>query len=178
MSGDIPASFHLFRGCCILQHPLVMSYGMGCRGVHCTPEKCGLPRRLQRLAMTSPLVGWPLGVFLRLWRAGNARPYCIFGELREQRACCKMQQALRVSKNPQTVKMRLLRFWGSLSHEISFAPRKRFLDGWQKACFARYFDLLRKTNLTVPSYADRFVLLVFGAPSTSLSLSKNSFSTD
>ncbi len=83
-----------------------------------------------------------------------------------------MQHPLRESKNPQTVKMRLLRFWGSLSYGISFAPRKRFLDSCQMACFARYFDLLRKTNLTVPSYADRFVLLVFGAPSTSVSVSK------
>ena len=28
---------------------------------------------------------------------------------------------------------------------------------------AGYFDLLRKTSLTVPMYADRLVLLVFGA---------------
>jgi len=38
----------------------------------------------------------------------------------------------------------------------------------KKACVARCFDLLRKSNSNVPSYADEFDLFVFGASLTSL----------
>ncbi len=48
----------------------------------------------------------------------------------------------------------------------------------KKACFARHFDLLRNSNLTVPMYADTFELLVFVAPLTSASLPKKVFLTD
>jgi len=47
--------------------------------------------------------------------------------------------------------------------------------GAKKACYARYFDLLRNSNLTVPMYADRFELLVLTASLASVSLSKNKF---
>ena len=45
----------------------------------------------------------------------------------------------------------------------------------QNACYARRFALLRNAKLTVSIYADSFALLVFGAPLTSGSLSKNKF---
>ena len=48
----------------------------------------------------------------------------------------------------------------------------------KNACFARHFDLLHNSSLTVPMYADRLELLVFGASLTSDSLSKKSFLTD
>ena len=48
----------------------------------------------------------------------------------------------------------------------------------EKACFARHFDLLHKSNPTVPMYADGFDLFVFGASLTSDSLSKTAFLTD
>ena len=49
------------------------------------------------------------------------------------------------------------------------------MDEGYKACYARHFDLLRKPDSTVPMYADESGLLVFGAPLTSGSLSKNKF---
>ena len=42
-----------------------------------------------------------------------------------------------------------------------------------KACYARRFDLLHNSNPTVPMYADGFELLAFGAPLTSVRVSKN-----
>ena len=46
---------------------------------------------------------------------------------------------------------------------------------FQNPCYARRFALLRNSSLTVPMYADRLELLVFGASLTSDSLSKNYF---
>ncbi len=54
----------------------------------------------------------------------------------------------------------------------------RIQEKYNDACLIRDFDLLHKTNSTVPVYADEFVLFVFGTSSTSVSLSKKSFSTD
>ena len=45
----------------------------------------------------------------------------------------------------------------------------------QNPCYARRFALLRNSSLTVPMYADRLELLVFGASLTSDSLSKMTF---
>ena len=47
--------------------------------------------------------------------------------------------------------------------------------GVKRLAFASHFDLLRNSLLTVSIYADRSELLVFGAPLTSASLSKNLF---
>ncbi len=48
-------------------------------------------------------------------------------------------------------------------------------QGIDKPCFARHFDLLHKSNSTVPMYADKFDLFVFEASLTSDILSKTSF---
>ena len=50
-------------------------------------------------------------------------------------------------------------------------PVLMWLD-MKNPCYARHFDLLHNSNPNVPSYADGFELLVFGAPLTSVSLSK------
>ena len=50
-------------------------------------------------------------------------------------------------------------------------PVPMWLDT-KNPCYARYFDLLHNSNPNVPLYADGFELLVFGAPLTSVSLSK------
>ena len=46
-------------------------------------------------------------------------------------------------------------------------------DEGKTSCFARHFDLLHKSNATVPLYADAFDLFVFGASLTSAILSKS-----
>ena len=83
-----------------------------------------------------------------------------------------------MSKNPQTVKTQV-------SYSVAFAGDVSVGDGfpvpqkmWKTSCCARHFDLLHNSSLTVPMYADRLELLVFGAPLTSVSLSKTSFLTD
>ena len=55
------------------------------------------------------------------------------------------------------------------------AKEQNEINRFAKACVARHFDLLRKTNSTVPVYADEFVLLVLTPFLHSASVPKNKF---
>ena len=57
------------------------------------------------------------------------------------------------------------------------AKEQNEINRLAKACIARHFDFLRKTNSTVPLYANEFVLLVLTPFLHSASVSKNKFLT-
>jgi len=82
------------------------------------------------------------------------------------------RRSLRVSKKPQTVKIGMNGNRKQCHCEATCGRGNPFFLRPRKACCARYFDLLRKPDSTVPMYADESGLLVFAAPLTSASLSK------
>ena len=85
--------------------------------------------------------------------------------------------SVRVSKNPQTVKMYFIIEKDSLFGSTKM--RKTASTPKQKTILAQQDILTSCANRTLPYhlYADAFGLLRFGAPSTSVRLSKNAFST-
>ena len=85
------------------------------------------------------------------------------------------ESAPRVSKKPQTVKICVNGNRKQRHCEATCGRGNPFFLRPRKACCARYFDLLRKPDSTVPMYADESGLLVFAAPLTSASLSKKNF---